>query len=139
MGDICTMKGATAKNVLKSFQKQDLIGLFANFHIWQSPPSFFSSISTTFWQKSKKTFSMNLWAVSLLSQTASDGFDQNWAKSGPLFFLTLEILYALDISIVQCRPNCQFISRVLKKSYEPILLYYIELAQNTKTPLWYIY
>ena len=34
VGDICTMKGATAKKIaFKSFQEQGLIGLFACFQL----------------------------------------------------------------------------------------------------------
>ena len=47
-------------------------------------------------------FPLDIWAVFHLSQTASDGFDQNWAKSGNLLFVILEILNALDRPIVQC-------------------------------------
>ena len=49
LGDICTMKGATVKKVvLKSFEEQGLIGLCAKFQLYQSCPSCFSTISTTF-------------------------------------------------------------------------------------------
>ena len=40
----------------------------------------------------RKYFPLNLWAVFHLSQTASYGFDQNWAKFVPLLFVILEIL-----------------------------------------------
>ena len=49
LGDLCTMKGATDKKVvLKSSEEQGLIGLCAKFGLYQSCPSFFSTISTTF-------------------------------------------------------------------------------------------
>ena len=70
-----------------------------------------------------KKISLSLLAVSHLFQTASDGFDQNWAKSEPLIFLTLEIFHAMDRSIVQCRSSN---SRVLKKCYESF-----QIAQKT--------
>ena len=44
----------------------------------------------------QKYFSINSWSVFHLPQTALDGFDQNWAKSGPLLFVTLEIIYTMD-------------------------------------------
>ena len=47
-------------------------------------------------------FSLNLWSVFQLSQTASDGFDWNWVKSGPLLFVIFQILNAMDRPIVQC-------------------------------------
>ena len=40
------------------------------------------------------------------SFSPSDGFDQNWANSGPLLFVILEILNAMDRPIVQC-PHCE--------------------------------
>ena len=46
-------------------------------------------------------FSLNLWSVFQLSQTASDGFDWNWVKSGPLLFVIFQILNAMDRPIVQ--------------------------------------
>ena len=46
-------------------------------------------------------FSLNLWPVSYLSQAASDGFNQNWTKSGPFLFVVLEIINAMDRPIVQ--------------------------------------
>ena len=45
-------------------------------------------------------FSLNLWSVFQLSQTASDGFDWNWVKSGPLLFVIFQILNAMDRPIV---------------------------------------
>ena len=50
-------------------------------------------------------FSMNLWSVFQLSQTASDGFDWNWVKSGPLLFVIFQILNAMDRPIVQWKPG----------------------------------
>ena len=47
-------------------------------------------------------FSLNLWSVFQLSQTASDGFDWNWVKSGPLLFVIFQILNAMDRPIVHC-------------------------------------
>ena len=61
----------------------------------------FSPIITTFFTKiGRKCYPMNLWAVFNLSQTASYGCDQNWAKFGPLLFVILEILNAIDRPIV---------------------------------------
>ena len=49
-----------------------------------------------------KIFSLNLWVVFHLSKTALEGFDQNWAISGPLLCVILGILNAMD------RPKVQF-------------------------------
>ena len=63
------------KVVLKSF---DLIGLCANFPFSQSPPFMFVIPKYHIFDKYlTKIFSMKLWTVFHLSQTASDGFDQN--------------------------------------------------------------
>ena len=48
-------------------------------------------------------FSLNLWSVFQLSQTASDGFDWNWVKSGPLLFVIFQILNAMDRPIVDTK------------------------------------
>ena len=49
--------------------------------------SCFLSIHTTFFTNTwRKYFPLNVWAVFHLSHADSLGFDQNWAKSRPLFF-----------------------------------------------------
>ena len=53
-----------------------------------------------------KIFSMKLWTVFHLSQTASDGFNQNWAKLRPLLFVILEIFKTMDRPIVQSGLTC---------------------------------
>ena len=60
-------------------------------------------------------FSLNLWSVFQLSQTASDGFDWNWVKSGPLLFVIFQILNAMDRPIVQWLLQLQGLWRCLSK------------------------
>ena len=61
-------------------------------------------------------FSLNLWSVFQLSQTASDGFDWNWVKSGPLLFVIFQILNAMDRPIVHCPIRSHIASTVILNS-----------------------
>ena len=86
------MRGRLPKKLFWSLFKSS-----ASFQLWQSTPSCFTSISTTFLNNIlRKYFPRNLWAVRYMSQTASDCFDQNWAKSGPLLFVIIEILNVME-------------------------------------------
>ena len=97
-----TMKGASVKKVILRFSSgNDPICHSQKFQPSQTPPSHFLPISPRFLTNIRcQYFSLNIWVV--YDQLELDWwiFDQNWAKTRPLYFQIFQILNATDRHIV---------------------------------------